>query len=42
MTAIDRLVENLKPTAKPPRGFGFWSRKLIVAWLKQNQKKEAK
>ena len=35
---IEALVANLKPRVKLPRGFAFWSDKMIVLWLKSNQK----
>jgi hypothetical protein len=39
MTKTEKLVMNLNPKAKLPRGFMFWDEKLIIAWLKSNQKK---
>lgn len=39
---IDQLVSNINPKAKMPRGFGLWSEKMQIYWLKQNQKKKAK
>ena len=36
---IGRLIENLDFRARPPRHFGLWSRTMLVAWLRQNQKK---
>jgi len=39
---IARLIANLKPRVEVPRGFGFWHEGMIIAWLKQNQKKSKK
>lgn len=41
-TQVDRLVKNLNPRAKMPRGFGLWSHTMQIMWLKANQKKEKK
>ena len=37
---IDRLVKTVNPRARVPRGFGLWSEKMIVGWLRQNQRKD--
>src|SRR3954468_21511195 len=36
---LDRLVANVDPRAKIPRGFGLWSEALIVMWLRSHQRK---
>lgn len=39
---IDLLASTVDPKAKVPKGFGLWSDKMILAWLRQNQRKEKK
>lgn len=34
---IDELIVNMKP-ARVPKGLWLWSDKMILAWLRSNQK----
>lgn len=39
IASFNALADNLKPSAKLPRGFGLWSDKMQRAWMASNQKK---
>lgn len=39
---MEKLIDNINPRAKIPRGFGLWSTKLQIVWLRANQKKDKK
>ncbi len=36
------LLENVRPQARVPRGFGFWSDTMQLIWLRQNQQRAQK
>lgn len=39
---INLLVKGVSPTAKIPRRFELWPPALIIAWLRQHQKRKPK
>jgi len=40
-TELEALVDNINPRARVPRGFGLWSAKMQLMWLRQNQGKKS-
>ena len=41
VSEVTRLVENVNPRARIPKGFGLWTTTMQIMWLKQHQKKES-
>jgi hypothetical protein len=37
-----RLIEGVKKNAKIPKGFTLWTEPMVLAWLRQNQRRKTK